>query len=747
MKGKKILLWLLFLLIIAGGGYILYERGVFDKKDPIYIAVSALGDDVSETWTTQLNESVQMYVDEANAAGGINGHPIEIIPYIDGGTADGAKAVAEQIIQEDKAIIVLGNSYSDAATEMGSMLAENEIPGISSGATAPSVTEGNDWFFRVINDNTAQGSFVAQYAKIFFEYESAIIFYENNTYGESLGMAFGDEFETNGGTVISTSPVSANESLEENIETIISSSDAMPDMFLLGTYKSSGSRIVIYLREHYPEIPIFGGDSLGADSFAEKVAEQLGTSKTGGIIDDVYAPSQVIFDVASEDAQVFRDAYIKNIDNKITWFAATSYDSALVAIEAMRKAGISGEATQVEQDRQLLRDYLDSVNQKDEGFEGITGKIYFDENHNFTQPLAMGLFDNDKFISAPVQLYSIEKEDLPDDYGKKIASGHIIRQNGQYFGKTRIVYVGVDINEFDDIDVDGEHTYFVDFYLWFRYKGEKLDFSEVKFDNSVKDLSLDSPLEEKEFGDTHYILFKVRETFRNSFDLSDYPFDHQRLPIKLRHSSLERKNLIFVTDILGLGPITEDNIKNTLKRSDAFETTTDWNVVTGFFFSDSVHDFGTRGDPTQFDKKSEIEHSRFTAAIEVKRDVIGFTSKTMMPVFWIILLAYLGLFLPGREFDTITGLMTGTVLSVVFFHVGLAGRLNVGYTVALDYAFYIIYALLATELFLSIVAWHRSVKNKDDNAIKAIFWLMRFLYPAVIIGMVIYAIIHYKVIL
>ena len=172
MKGKKILLWLLFLLIIAGGGYILYERGVFDKKDPIYIAVSALGDDVSETWTTQLNESVQMYVDEANAAGGINGHPIEIIPYIDGGTADGAKAVAEQIIQEDKAIIVLGNSYSDAATEMGSMLAENEIPGISSGATAPSVTEGNDWFFRVINDNTAQGSFVAQYAKIFFENSS-----------------------------------------------------------------------------------------------------------------------------------------------------------------------------------------------------------------------------------------------------------------------------------------------------------------------------------------------------------------------------------------------------------------------------------------------------------------------------------------------------------------------------------------------------------------------------------------------
>jgi len=89
--------------------------------------------------------------------------------------------------------------------------------------------------------------------------------------------------------------------------------------------------------------------------------------------------------------------------------------------------------------------------------------------------------------------------------------------------------------------------------------------------------------------------------------------------------------------------------------------------------------------------------------------------------------------------------MTGTVLSVVFFHVGLSGHLNVGYTVALDYVFYIIYALLATELFLSIIAWHKSVKDEESKAIRQIFLLMRFLYPIVLIGIIVGSFLIYDI--
>ncbi len=400
MKGKKNL-WTFLAVVIILGMVGLYRAGVFERKDPIYIAVSAPGEDspAAAAWTTQVTRAVQLYIDQANAEGGVNGHQIKLLTYIDGGNPAQAESVAEQIVQENKAMIVLGNGYSDPATAMGKVLAANNIPGMTSGATAPSVTEGNEWFFRVINDNTAQGSFVAQYANIFFGHESAIILYEDNSYGASLAIAFDDEFTSHGGRVISNSPISSNsETLEEDIAKIINSSEEEPDMFFLATYKASGAVSAIYLREHYPEFPVFGGDSLGADSFAAIVADELGKTKADEITDGIYAPSQLIFDVASEEAQVFRDFYVENVGEMPTWFAATTYDSALVAIEAMRAAGISGDASRIAEDRLLLRDYLASVDRREEGFHGISGQIYFDENHNFTQPLAMGLFSNDKFI-------------------------------------------------------------------------------------------------------------------------------------------------------------------------------------------------------------------------------------------------------------------------------------------------------------------------------------------------------------
>ena len=746
MKSKRNL-WVLFFVVIIAGVFGLYRMGVFEQKDPIYIAVSAPGEDVSAPWTTEVTRSVQMYIDEANAEGGINGHEIKMITYIDGGDPAQAESVAEKIVQENKAMIVLGNGYSDPATAMGKVLAANNIPGMTSGATAPSVTEGNEWFFRVINDNTAQGSFVAQYASIFFGHKSAIILYEDNSYGSSLAVAFDDEFSAHGGTVFSNSPISSkSETLEKDIADIINSSEEKPDMFFLATYKRSGAVAAIYLQEHYPGIPVFGGDSLGADSFAAVVAEELGKAKADGITDGIYAPAQLIFDVASERAQIFRDRYIKNVGEMPTWFAATSYDSALVTIKAMRAAGISGDPSQIAQDRLLLRDYLASIDQRSEDFEGVSGQIYFDEDHNYTQPLAMGLFSNDKFISAPVQLYHISVNDLPDDYLEKLRSGEILRINRQYFGRTRIIYVGIDINEFSELDIEGDHTYLADFYLWFRYEGEKIDFEDISFDNSVAPIDLGSPIEDKEIGNGHYTLFRIRQNFRNTFNLEDYPFDHHSLAIKLRHDTLERKDLIFVTDTLGIGEITREKTLDNLDKAHAFETISDWFPVTGLFFADSIHDFSTRGNPAHFDKKNDIEHSRFNVEIEIKRDYLRFLSKTMLPILAILVLSYLALFLPDREFETITSIMTGTVLSVIFFHVGLSGRLNVGYSVAIDYVFYAIYALLAVETFLSIVAWRKISKNNVDMSVKYMFWFMRALYPIVFTAVIVFTIINYDLI-
>jgi branched-chain amino acid transport system substrate-binding protein len=349
--------------------------------------------------------------------------------------------------------------------------------------------------------------------------------------------------------------------------------------------------------------------------------------------------------------------------------------------------------------------------------------------------MAMGYFDHQQFISAATQLTTVPPTITKNDLLAGLQDGSIIQFGAQYAYPTQIVYVGIDINEFRDIDVDKEHTYLADFYIWFRYQGN-LAMDSIMFENSVDASGLGVPLAAKDFGNTHYRLYRIRSTFSNSFDLRNYPFDRQWLTIELRHVSRERHSLLFVVDLLGLGDVTtQANILQNLNRAHVFESINEWQPVNGLYHTETVHEYTTRGDPAHFGNKADIQRSQFYAGIEIQRDVIRFTSKTMLPVFFIIALAYLGLFLPNQEFETITGIMTGTVLSVVFFHVDLSGRLNVGYTVALDYAFYVIYALLAIELMISIIAWHRSVKDKGNSVmVVRLFWLMRILYPTVLIG-------------
>ena len=92
-------------------------------------------------------------------------------------------------------MLILGNTYSDAAMAISTSLGEYSIPAITAGATAPSVTQGNAWFFRVVPDNTSIGESVAGYVRKISEYETSIIVYEDNQYGLTLGDGFERSFQ------------------------------------------------------------------------------------------------------------------------------------------------------------------------------------------------------------------------------------------------------------------------------------------------------------------------------------------------------------------------------------------------------------------------------------------------------------------------------------------------------------------------------------------------------------------------
>lgn len=700
------------------------------SNTPIHIAIMIPGEQSSLKSTQRAITSIQMYVDEVNANGGINGRSIRLIIKEDGNTVEGALKSIDEIARENKAMLILGNTYSNPAIAIGPKLIEYGIPAITAGATAPKVTENNPWFYRVVPNNTTQGASIAGYARKVLGHKSAIIVYENNQYGISLGEGFENAFVSLGGEILQKQSIdSESETLHQDAIDFALSIQNPPDMIFLATYKGSGVATVVALRDRKISVPIVGGDDIGDLAFTEGFSN--GINDNGEYTTGIYAASPLIFDVASEEAQLFRERYIGRIQENPTWFSATSYDSALVAVQAMLDAGISGDSAQLSADRQKVKDQLEKYNSIERSIQGITGTLYFDQNHNVVQPVAMGVFTDHQFISAPIQLQPILNQSHIDDFNAARAKQDVIYLDNRPFYKTQIVYVGTDINEFSQIDVDDEHVFAVDLYLWFRYQGE-LDIENIAFDNAVDPVEL-VPVKSAQYGKTTYKLYRIKARFSGSYNLKNYPFDHHKLRVSFRHPDYNRNELIFVADVLGMGDINNtETILSSLERARAFDAITDWQPVTGGFFQDVIHEYTNRGDPNLFGQKLDIQYSRFNINIEIRRDVLRFMAKTMLPVLFLITLAYLGFYLPGKQFETITGIMTGTILSVVFFHVDLSGRLRVGYTVTQDYIFYLIYGMLTVELLLSIIAWH---KEEDDHYVSRLFWTMRIIYPfALVLG-------------
>jgi ABC-type branched-subunit amino acid transport system substrate-binding protein len=732
MKNKATWVVAILIIVVLGAG-LAYRLIYIANHPPIYIAVFVPGEEDGVTATENTLIPIQMYLEEINAKGGINGHPLKLVVKEDSGTVAGAEQAISEINDENQAMIVLGHAYSDPASAIGPTLTDYGIPAITSGATAPQVTIDHPWFFRVVTNNTSQGRSIAAYAIEVLGIDTAAIVYEDNKYGQSLGDGFEKAFQSLGGTVFTKAAVgSESETLEQDVTNIVRQINQVPDMVFLATYKTSGAATVIALKENNVNTLIVGGDDIGDTAFLDVFPEEI--QQDVHYLDNVYAASPLIFDVASEKAQLFKERYIDRTDKIPTWFCATSYDSTLIAVQAMLDAGISADPGQLSADRQKVRDQLAKYNSSTTAVPGISGNLYFDKTNDVVQPAAIGVFINQNFISAPIQIQLVTLNTQVDSISKSYAQGDLFYTNNQPVYKTKIVYVGTDINEFSQIDIDDEHIFTADFYLWFRYTGD-LEIENIIFDNVEEPVELE-PIKTAQYEDVTYKLYRAKATFSGSYDLFQYPFDRHKLRISFRHPDYDRYKVIFVADQLGMGDINNtETLLATFEQSRAFEPITDWFPVTGSFFQDVIHEYTNRGDPTLFGQKLDIQYSRFNITVEVRRDVIRFLTKTMLPLLFLITLAYLGFFLPGNQFEAITGLMTGTLLSVVFFHVDLSGRLRVGYTVIQDYLFYIIYGMLTVELFLSIIAWH---KQDDEKTVKKLFWSMRIIYPlAIILGSVI----------
>lgn len=276
-----------------------------------------------------------------------------------------ATTAAARLVEKDKVSAVLGSWGSSLSIAAGDILKQNEVPAVSCSATNPQVTLGNDFYFRVCYLDDFQAEILANYAfKKLGAKKVAIIQEVSNDYSTGLAKFFTEDFKAltgDDGSIVATGNYNTGDTDFNGILTNIKA--ANPDaIFAPGNYTES-ALIMKQARSLGITAPFIGADTWETNELIDVGGADVEGASLTTFFDDTN-PN------LSSAAKEFVDAYREKYPDRqsIPGFTALAYDSYMIVMEAIEKAG-SADPKEIQKALTEIKD-----------FDGVTGKITFDEN-------------------------------------------------------------------------------------------------------------------------------------------------------------------------------------------------------------------------------------------------------------------------------------------------------------------------------------------------------------------------------
>jgi hypothetical protein len=272
---------------------------------------------------------------------------------------------------------------------------------------------------------------------------------------------------------------------------------------------------------------------------------------------------------------------------------------------------------------------------------------------------------------------------------------------GRLIAQPQQVRVGVYLMNLYDLNMD-EHSFYADFYVWFKWKGE-IDPTNIEFVNSIEKWSMaiaqsgDSSHMSLADG-TNYRIYRVEGRFFHSFSLNSFPLDRHVLDIQLESPEHPADSLVYLPDT------NAAEIRNTLKL-------VGWETK-GSRLDSKVHDYGTDfGNP----EENSQRYSNLAFTITLARPVSYFILKMLLPLVVVMLVSIGGLLLHPSYIDTRSSLPIGGLLTAVFLQQSYSDALpDTGYMVLMDKIYLLAYMLISLVLLQMIRAGNDQMRGKSD---------------------------------
>jgi len=277
--------------------------------------------------------------------------------------AEAAKAI-NKLISSDKVSVVIGDMTSSNTIAAASIAEKSKIPIVSPSATNDSITQGKKYIFRACFIDSFQGTVMATFATQNLKAKTAIILEDSDSdYSKGLSKSFVEHFTKNGGLVTKVLRYSQKDTSYTSQLSEVRKSK--PDIiFIPGFHQQVG----VILRES-KDLQI-KSKVLGGDGWDTPELKQIAKGAENGS----YISNHYIASGENKKLQSFVKAYKEKFKEEPSAFAALAYDSLYM----VRKAIIDAKSN----DSEKITAGLAAI----KNFEGVTGVISMDKNHNPLKP-------------------------------------------------------------------------------------------------------------------------------------------------------------------------------------------------------------------------------------------------------------------------------------------------------------------------------------------------------------------------
>ena len=718
----------LLLAFAAGGCFLPFAHAQSPmKKVEIAAALSTTGD--FNTFGSNSLEGVQFALDEYKASD--FSPQIELKYYDNASSPERAAENARQIVASP-AVLVIGPSNSATSLAAGPVFAGGGIASITTSASSDLITD-NATTFRMVLKNSEEGELLAMYLDRVLGQRRVAVIVMDDGFGKTLEKGFRNTAERLG--LEATYHVfNVGENIEEKAAAIAPQIADRP--VVLAMLDSNGTRILTALRRLGHKGPFLGGNAIGRENFNARFADLPEEKEhTGYFCDNLYGVTPMILDSANAAVLSFAERFKARFGHNPGWVATTSYDATRLALEAIR--GMDRSATDTPSMRAAVLKYLLALKDEARAPVGLLGPFVFDSSRGRQPGMRIGKFVHGQLESAPVQIVP-----APTPHETEIKSGAVFETRpGKYSRLQQIIYSGVFLNEIMWMD-PARSTFAADFYVWLRFAKNSVvddaDPREIKFPDLVAGGAFDRqhPVEEREMADgTSYRLWRVQGEFRNQFDLRRYPFDRQSLTVRFFNARAAADHIIYALDRSASD--FEKNRDRTIVGAapQAFRLLSQWRFVGANHRRENFVAKSSLGDPLRLGRVNYRELSGYAASFDLQRLSLTTVIKSLLPLLLMTCILYASLHFPPVFVQTKIGVAITAVLTGVVLLNSVNTQLGaIGYTVAVEWAFYVFFGLGLLHIVSVIVAEDMRGKKRGPAADRVDHWT-RVTFIASVIGL------------